>query len=279
MSAALRTPVVADLGRIAAFARRDLLVAWSYRVAFFADALNLIAQVLLFSFVARMIDPTKLPSFGGQRADYMAFVAVGIALTAFLQLGLGRMAGAIRGEQLMGTLESLLVAPVRPAVLLLGSVAYDLVYVPIRTTIFLTLVAGAFGFDIHVSGAGQAAVVVLLFIPLVWGLGIASAAAILTFRRGSGLVGPAALGITFLSGAFFPLVLLPVWLRTVASWNPIAIALDTTRDALLGGASWATQAPRIGALAVAAAATAAGGTLAFHLALRRERRLGTIGLY
>jgi ABC-2 type transport system permease protein len=279
MSAALRDPITTDLGRVAAFARRDLLMAWSYRVAFFADAFNLLAQVLLFSFVARMVDPAAMPSFGGRRADYMAFVAVGIALTAFLQLGLGRMSSAIRGEQLMGTLESLLVAPVPPAVLLLGSVAYDLVYVPIRTALFLVLVAGAFDFDIHASGAGQAAVVVLLFVPLVWGLGIASAAAILTFRRGSGLVGPAAIGITFLSGAFFPLLLLPAWLRTVAASNPIAIALDTTRDALLGGASWSAQAPRMGALAVASAVAATGGTWAFHLALRRERRLGTIGLY
>lgn len=280
MSATLYdAPLANDFGRVAAFFRRDLLVAWSYRVAFFADALNLVAQVVVFSFVARMVNPATLPQFGGRPTDYMAFVTVGIALTAFLQLGLGRMSSAIRGEQLIGTLESLLVSPIRPAVLLFGCVAYDLVYIPIRTAIFLVSIAAVFGFGLHASGAGEAAVIVLLFMPLVWGLGIASAAGVLTFRRGSGLVGPVAFGLTLLSGAYFPLSLLPGWLRAIARVNPIAIALDGAREALLGGAGWKELAPRFGILAVASVLAVVGGTIAFNLALRRERRLGTIGLY
>jgi ABC-2 type transport system permease protein len=269
----------ADIGAVAAFFRRDLLVSWSYRVAFFADALNLVAQVVVFSFVARMVNPATIPTFGGRPTEYMAFVTVGIALTAFLQLGLGRMSSAIRGEQLMGTLESLLVSPIRPAILLVGSVAYDLIYIPIRTAVFLVSIAAVFGFGLHASGAGEAAVIVLLFMPLVWGLGIASAGAVLTFRRGSGLVAPVAFGLTLLSGAYFPVSLLPGWLRALAEINPIAIALDGAREALLGGAGWGELAPKLGVLAVASVVAVVGGTVAFNLALRREHRLGTIGMY
>jgi ABC-2 type transport system permease protein len=269
----------ADFGRVAAFFRRDLLVAWSYRVAFIGDIFNLVAQVVVFSFVARMVDPATLPTYGGRPPDYMAFVTVGIALTAFLQLGLGRMSSAIRGEQLIGTLESVLVSPIRPAILLFGCVAYDLVYIPIRTAIFIASIAAVFGFGLNASGAGEATVIVLLFMPLVWGLGIASAAAVLTFRRGSGLVGPFAFGLTLLSGAYFPLSLLPGWLQALARANPIAIALDGARDALLGGAGWADLAPKFVFLAAGSIVAVVGGTMAFNLALHRERRLGTIGLY
>jgi ABC-2 type transport system permease protein len=269
----------ADFGRVAAFFRRDLLVAWSYRVAFIGDIFNLVAQVVVFSFVARMVDPATLPTYGGRPPDYMAFVTVGIALTAFLQLGLGRMSSAIRGEQLIGTLESVLVSPIRPAILLFGCVAYDLVYIPIRTAIFIASIAAVFGFGLNASGAGEATVIVLLFMPLVWGLGIASAAAVLTFRRGSGLVGPFAFGLTLLSGAYFPLSLLPGWLQALARANPIAIALDGARDALLGGAGWADPAPKFVFLAAGSIVAVVGGTMAFNLALHRERRLGTIGLY
>jgi len=269
----------ADHGRVAAFFRRDHRVAWSYRIAFFADIFNLVAQVVVFSFVARMVDPDTLPTFNGRPTEYMAFVTVGIALTAFLQLGLGRMSSAIRGEQLIGTLESVLVSPIRPSILLFGSIAYDLVYIPIRTAIFLVAIAAVFGFGLNASGAGEAAVIVLLFMPLVWGLGIASAAAVLTFRRGSGLVAPVAFGLTLMSGAYFPLSLLPSWLRALAKANPIAIALDGARSALLGDAGWGDLAPKLLLLAIASVVAVVAGTIAFELALRRERRLGTIGLY
>ena len=268
-----------ELQKVGAFVRRDFLVAWSYRMAFFTDALMLLAQVLVFSYVSRLVDPTKMPSFGGTRTSYMAFVSVGIALTAFMSVGLGRMVSAIRAEQYMGTLESLLVTPTSQTILQLGSVAYDLVYVPIRTGLFLLVVASTFGSGFQLSGLAPTAAVVILFVPFVWGLGVASAAGVLTFRRGSGLFGAGAFALTFASGAYFPLELFPRWVEELARFNPIAIALDAARLALLGGAGWGQLASRFVLLALSSSLALAGGTWAFKLALKRERRLGTVGLY
>src|SRR3989337_1161921 len=120
-----RTDLVwAELGKFSAFLRRDFLIAYSYRLSFFMDMAGLVAQAVMFYFVSLMVDPSRIPTFGGVRADYMAFVAVGIAVSTFLQIGLGHMAMAIRNEQLMGTLESLLVTPTSPMTIQLGTVAY-----------------------------------------------------------------------------------------------------------------------------------------------------------
>jgi ABC-2 type transport system permease protein len=113
--------------KLPAFARRDFLVAWSYRLAFVSDALALFLQAFLFYFVGLLVDESKLPEFGGSRVSYMEFVVIGIALAAFVQIGLGRVSAAMRREQMIGTLESILVTPTSPSTIQLGSVVYDLI--------------------------------------------------------------------------------------------------------------------------------------------------------
>lgn len=278
MSAA--SPVVsAELGKLSAFLRRDFLIAWSYRAAFFSDAAALLLQAVSFYFIGLMVNPDVIPSYGGREASYMEFVAVGIALGVFMQLGLGRVAAAIRNEQLTGTLESLLMTPTTTATIQLGSVVYESIYIPVRTAIFFLVVGLTFGLYFDPSGFLPALLVLLVFIPFVWGLGIASAAATLTFKRGGGGIGFGVAVMTLFSGAYFPLELLPGWIAVTAEANPLALAIGAMRNALLGGTGWTGVGPALLVLVPFSALSLGGGILAFRVALRRERRRGSLGLY
>jgi ABC-2 type transport system permease protein len=158
-------------------------------------------------------------------------------------------------------------------------VAFDLVYIPLRTAGFLIAVALAFGLNFDPSGLVPALLVLLVFIPFVWGLGVASAAVIMTFRRGGGVVGIGVVGLGLISGIYFPLELLPGWLEAIAVFNPIAIAITGMREALLGGVGWEEALRDMLVLAPMSAASLILGLTAFRQAVRRERRLGTLGLY
>jgi ABC-2 type transport system permease protein len=158
-------------------------------------------------------------------------------------------------------------------------VVYDLIYIPIRTAVFLVVIALAFGLDFYASGLIPALVVLLVFIPFVWGLGVASAGAALTFRRGSGIVGLASTVLVLFSGAFYPLDVLPGWVASLAELNPITIAVDGMREPLLGGTGWDGVGRAVAVLLPLAVVSVALGALAFRAALRRERRQGTLGLY
>ena len=268
-----------ELRKLPAFIRRDFIVAWSYRLPFVGDWIGLALQAFMFYFVGLIVDPAKLPSFGGTPTTYMEFVAVGIAISAFLTLALGRVAVGMQQEQFAGTLESLLMTPTSPATVQLGSVVYDLIYIPIRTAVFLVVIAVAFGLDFDASGLLPALVVLLVFIPFVWGLGVASAGATLTFRRGSGLVGLGSTVLVLFSGAFYPLDVLPGWVASIAELNPITIAVDGMREPLLGGTGWEGVGTAVAILVPLSAVSLAVGVYAFRAALRRERRQGTLGLY
>ncbi len=268
-----------ELRKLPAFVRRDFLVAWSYRLPFIGDWIGLALQAFTFYFVGLMVDPSTLPSFGGEPTTYMEFVAVGIAISAFMTLALGRVAVGMQQEQFAGTLESLLMTPTSPATVQLGAVVYDLIYIPLRTAVFLVIIALAFGLDFYASGLIPALVVLVAFIPFVWGLGVASAGATLTFRRGSGIVGLASTVLIIFSGAYYPLDVLPQWVASLAELNPITIAVDGMREPLLGGTGWEGVGRAVAILVPLSIVSVFLGAIAFRAALRRERRQGTLGLY
>ena len=268
-----------ELRKLSAFVRRDLLVQWSYRLSFLTSFIGLFGGALIFYFIGKMVDPATIPTVGGKQVSYLEFAVVGMTLGGFVHLGLERVSAALRNEQLMGTLESLLTTPTSSQTIQIGSVLFDLIFIPLRMGLLLLLLALVFGLNLDAGGVPQSLVLLVFFMPFVWGLGILAAAITLTFRRGAGIVGLAIGALTLVSGLYFPLTLLPNWLETISAANPLAIAATGLRDALLGGTGWSTIWNDILILTPLSIASILVGTIAFKLALTRERRLGTLGAY
>lgn len=270
---------VGELAKLGAFLRRDLLISVSYRLAFVGDIFVLLTEIVVFAYVSKLVDASALPGFGGEQPTYLAFVVTGMLVATFLQLGTSRVVSAIREEQMIGTIESLFVTPTSPWTLQVGLVVFDLVYVPVRMVVFLSLVTAFLDAPMHLAQLGPAVAVMVVFMPLVWGLGTAAAAVVLTFKRGGSAVGLVTTGLTLASGAYFPLQLLPGWARSIAQANPVAQAVEGIREALLGGAGWGEALHRIGVLLPWTALSLTVGVVVFSAALGRERRLGSLGQY
>jgi len=272
--------VVSDLPKVGAFIRRDLLITLSYRLALVADWINLLVQMVTFYYVGKIVDGATMPVYGGARASYVEFVSIGIALTTFMAVALTTVVQALRTEQLAGTLEVLLTTPTSVAVIQLGSAVYQAVYIPLRTAVFLGFVALIFGARFDPAGVPLTLLIVALFVPVVWGLGLVSAASTMTFRRGGGLVGLGTIALTVTSGAYFPVDVMPGWLTPLLAYNPIGLTLEGVRRSLLGdGMTGGEVFSLIALLVPMAAVTLALGGLAFRQALRREIRRGTLGVY
>ena len=273
-----REGALAEFLKLGAFLRRDLLIAASYRLSFAAEITNVVVGVVMFSLVGRMVDVNVLPSYGGVRPTYMEYVAAGLVLGAFLQIGIARVTQAIEQEQTRGTLESLVMTPTTAPTILTGCVTYDLVYVPIRTAFMLLVIAVGFGLHYQLDGIPAAALFLLLFIPFVWGIGMISAAMRLTYRRGAGVFIALITLFTIGSGAYVPVSLLPEPAATIAPYNPVGIAAHGMRMSLLEG-GWTAVDGKLLTLPLLSGMALAAGVAAMRFALRRERRLGTLGAY
>src|ERR1035438_10057574 len=83
----------------------------------------------------------------------------------------------------------------------------------------------------------------------------------------------------FLGGAFFPLDLLPSWLRRGAELLPMAPAIEGARMALLRGTTLAELGPQCRALALMSTLTLPAGLLAMGGALRHLRVRGAFSHY
>lgn len=273
------TAFVVELRKVPAFMRRDLLIMLSYRAAFVGDVVAIGLQAAMFGFVAKLVDPSRLPTYGGVQTGYFEFVMIGVVITTVSGLLLQKVATAIRQEQMIGTLEALLVSPTSPTTVQFGSIAFDLLFIPVRTAALLMVVSLTLGLDFRADGVLPSFVLLAAFVPFVWGLGLVTAAAIVTFRRGIGALS-AVMGILGLAaGAFFPLSLLPDWLQRLAEANPVAIAMEGTREALIGGPDWTAVATGVLILVPFSAFALFAGIAAFRAALDREHRRGTLGLY
>ena len=271
--------LVAEAHKVRAFVRRDFLTMLSYRVAFVSDALAIAVQAVMFGFLAQLVDPAVLPTYNGVETGYFEFVMIGVVIATVTGLLLQKVATAMRQEQMMGTLEALMVTPTSPTTVQMGSAAFDVLFIPIRIGALLAAVSLALGLAFQASGILPALALLAAFVPFVWGLGLLAAAAIVTFRRGEGVVGIGMSLLGLVSGAFFPLTLLPVWLQRLAEANPVAIAMEGTREALIGGAGWSVVGSDLFVVVALSAVAMFAGIAAFRAALAREHRRGTLGLY
>jgi ABC-type polysaccharide/polyol phosphate export permease len=274
-----RMGVLPELRKLSAFLRRDALISWSYRRGAFSDIAGMLVQALLFYFLSSLVDTSRMTQLGGTRAGYMGFVVVGLTVASFYQVGVNRMMSAVQNERFMGTFETLLTTPTAPATLQLGFVVYDILRIPVRTAIFLVLATTLFGVDVRWAGLAQVCVIILAFLPFVWGLAAGLTAAVIAFRQAASLVGLANVLLVLGSGTYFPLQLFPSWVAATAALNPLAIALNGARAALLDGIAWSTTFWQAAVILAIAAVTWMVGTLAFQFALERERRTGNLGLY
>jgi ABC-2 type transport system permease protein len=270
---------MAAAAAFAAFLRRDWTVARSYRLTFALNLWSSLFSLLLFFYLAKLVDEGSL----GEGRDlfahgFFAFVILGIALLQVVQTALNSFAGRVRQEQTTGTLEALLATPTSPSLIVLASAAYELLRALVQGLI--TLIAAVLIFGLHLE-AGPAEIAVSIaalaaVIPIFAALGVVVAAFTVAFKQTLGITGVISSALGLLGGVYFPVDVLPGALETLGRALPFTWALDVIRSALLIGEI--ELVPLAGV--VAAAPVALGGALlVFRLALDRARRDGSLAQY
>ena len=264
------------LRKLYAFIRRDFQSEISYRLSFVMQVFGMLFSVFAFYFMTKMMDPSSEGLDGVRPFEY---ILVGLMFQFYFSTALYGFSAKIRGEQMLGTLEAMLVSSTPTSMIIFSSAAWDFVYGGIRVAIYGIFAVFIFGVQLHTNSLGALALGVLLTLLSSVGLGILSASFILYFKRGDPINFLLSGMTTFFGTVLFPVEQLPESVRFIADYVPLAWSLRVVRGALLQGKTFSELAPDLIPLAVLTAILLPSGLFFSRFAIIKAKKEGSLVQY
>jgi ABC-2 type transport system permease protein len=259
-----------------AFLRRDWIIRSTYRLGLLSHLGMIFFTIAPFFFVGKLLDPSRAQALAPYGGAYFPFVLLGLAFSRYLTISLHSFAGAIREEQLQGTLEALLVSPTGLTVIVLGGALWEFLWTSLEVGLYLGLGALVFGLDLSHANVPASIVLLVLTVVSLSSLGLFSACGILLFKEADPVNALLSGIMKLVSGVYFPLVLLPGWLEPLARLFPLTYALEGIRQAMLLGRSLRELGGVCLALCVFAAALWPLAVVSLAWTLRRLKTTGAL---
>jgi ABC-2 type transport system permease protein len=258
-----------------AFIRRDWLRFASYRLLVVWQAVGVVAFVGAVYLAAGFIGHAA--GLSARNLDYVPFVLAGLAFTDLYLAGLKAFPQALRDAQLCGTLEPMLLAPLRIPQLVAASSLFVFLQSLFRLTIVVTLAVAVFGYWRHAN-------VITAILVLVPGcltfaaVGLFSAAFVVLVKQGDPVAGIYGFVSSILGGTIAPITVLPGWMQHLSQIVPLTHALNGTRLAM-DGASPQQALTSITTLWIMTLVLLPAALLIFGAALTRAKREGSLVQY
>lgn len=229
------------MNKLFAFLWRDFLIMFSYRFRLVLSFFSMLAAVFMLFFMGRMFQGGFSEYLSRYGNDYFAFALLGMCVSTFVSTGLYSLSSSIRGAQMEGTLEVLLVTPSSPNLILFGNSLWSFIEAFFMTVIYLALTILIVGISITFLEVLLVLLVLLLTFLCFLSLGMISAAFIMTFKQGNPINMIFGASSYFLGGILFPIEVMPKFLQVFSFMLPISHATRAVREILLvqgGSGEW-----------------------------------------
>jgi ABC-2 type transport system permease protein len=188
----------------------------------FFDVFLPMLAVSAYVFVYRAIDAPE---------EYIGFVVVGGAMTAFWLNVLWSMSSQLYWEKEQGNLALYIMAPNSMMAILLGMALGGMLMTTLRAAAILVLGSLLFNVQYQVASFWQLFTIFLLTMVALYGMGMMSASLFLLLSREAWhLSNLAQEPIYLVSGFYFPITSFSFWVAAAASIIPLTLGLDAMRQ-------------------------------------------------
>ena len=280
----MRRSLFSELRALLAVANKEWIIFRRYPSWVMAFFIWPVLFPLGFIFTAKALggpDGSSLPAFSqlSGTTDYAGFIVVGSTMWMWVNITLWTVGFHLRSEQMRGTLESNWLCPVWRISIMLGAsltkLATSMIFLVVTVLEFRLF----FGVQLVKDNLALLLLILFLVIPSIYGLGMAFASLVIRFKEANAMVFLVRGIFMIFCGITYPLVVLPDWMRTIASWLPLTYAIRSIRAVVLSDASLADILPDLHALAIFAIIMPILGYLAFRWTERQSRQSGGLGQY
>lgn len=233
-----------------------------------------VANTLTIVFIARGMEATGATIDVDRAATSLL---IGAVIWAYLGIIFEIITETVAWERWEGTIEYTFMAPLSRATHLFGMGAFALLYGMVRAVLLFAFCVTFF--DLSVPGPDYAAAFAVLAVASASfvGLGIMTAVLPLVSPEKGAQLGFVAQGLLLVvSGVYYPVEVLPTWMRWISTVSPATYALDGIRDAILEGVGLHAMGGRMTVLAVIGAITIPLGLATFGAGERFAKRHGKL---
>lgn len=262
-----------------AFIKRDFLIYLSYRLHFVFGWLTIVISVAIFYYIAKLFGEGNIPYLKNYGGEYFPFVFMGIVLSGYLVTALKNFSANIRREQMMGTLEAMLVTPTKLSAMIIATSLWSFIFSSISALIYILFGIWFLGLNLTNTSFFNTIIILIVTVIPFSSIGIISAGFIMVFKMGD----PIALAISLFSilfgGVYFPIAILPNGLRAISYLLPITYSLRALRHALLQDYTFNMLLPDITILLVFSIILLPLSILIFKYAVRRAKEQGSLVQY
>ena len=220
------------MNKVYIFIKRGWITFTSYKMEFILNYMSLFVLITIFYFVSSMFKGTEIPSLEKYGGNYTTFIVIGVVFQWFISTSLRSFGSSIRNEQIMGTLEFLLLSRSSLFSILFYSALWSFTRLLLNSMVFFMFAVLIFGISFHIN---ILSVLWILFFSIasLSGIGMMSAGMILLFKQGDPFNWIFATLSGLLSGTLFPIEVMPSFLKSISYLLPTTYALHALRQSLI----------------------------------------------
>jgi|GEM_PF-128011 ABC-2 type transport system permease protein len=258
---------------------RGWAVWFSYRAQVLLTVLGWVIPVFFYFVLAGYLtNPSSGSQFAGSPSSYVAYFVVGLAFQGFVTSLYGTLAQRIRSEQMMGTLEHLLLSPTTPGAVLLYSMVFSLMLNLLAMGLILGIGVGLLGVHLVINWPALWVSGVFLVVSNL-GMAILASSFILWTKQGNPVAVFLTLYTELFGGVFFPVTYLPRSVSWISYLVPLNFGLAAVRASLLDGVGLGGVLGDLGWMALYTVVTIPLGLGFFRWTLKKVREDGTLATY
>jgi ABC-2 type transport system permease protein len=262
-----------------AFLKRDFLEEWSYQLAFSIELLGIFFTITMYYFLSKLFAQTVNTYLTPYGTDYFSFVILGVAFYRYFDVGLSTLSNRLREAQTTGTLEAMFASSTDISLIVIFSFLWSNLFASLEVAVYLGL--GKALFKAHLVNFNLTAVFVIMGLSLICfnSLGIIAASFIMVYKRGNPLLWVFSTVSGLLSGIYYPVEILPAWLKHLAYVLPTTYVMEAVRLCFLQGYPLWAMRRELAVLSLFCVVLLPVSLLAFRLAVRRVKVDGSLTHY
>ena len=275
--------VLRTLKKVGLFIKRDFIMMWSYKFAFFISYLYMF--LFIFIFIALGTWATAFGGagpFGGPHYEggggFILFILLGSIGWSYQWSIASVGSAAIRREMMMGTIESIFQTPTSLYTVITSYTLFGMFNGTIQMLLYLMV--GYFAFDVNIAGNWVYGIIILLLsLLMMFGLNLLFSGLNIHIKEIGSVIPLLQMGSLFLCEVYIPLSLLPESMQTVSKLLPFYYAISSLRSVLAFEVTFDVFLQKFVLMSCLAGAFLIVGALFFRYAVGKAKDNGNLSYY